>query len=250
MTRHISLCLLAVLASSCSANFDRKQIQERIVDQSLQLNEQEVAEVLKLKPQLKLPCRVAVHLASEKGSATWRWTQRDRDVVEAWGKKLKADKVVSDFFVLTDLFTRGTSLKDLRVTAARHGADALFILRGGAQVDGYVNAASALYITIVGGWLVPGNHRDALFLLEGGLVDVHNGFLYTTAETEGESGIVRPVFLLDDQDNRDVVENAKQKALEDFGKRIVERIRDLEPTTAIGKGEDAKSAPSPLSSNG
>ncbi len=85
------------------------------------------------------------------------------------------------------------------------GADVLFVIHGAAQTESYRNLASVFDLTIVGGFIVPASHRDSLFTIEGVLLDVDNGYIYTTVQVEGEGKIMRPTFVIED---RDAVEKA------------------------------------------
>jgi hypothetical protein len=108
--------------------------------------------------------------------------------------------------------------------AARYGADALLVIQGVQQTDSYLNPAAVFNLTVVGGFIVPASHRDTLFLVEGVLVDVGNGCLYASVESEGEGRIVRPTFIVED---KEAVSRAKKKALETFGPELVGHMRSL-----------------------
>src|SRR5207248_2029597 len=112
------------------------------------------------------PCRLAVYLSTKNYS---HWTVKDKEMVEAWGETLKRDGIATDVFLMSEMFTTGTSLKEMRVTAAKHGANALLVLQGGCEVESSFNMAAVLNLTVVGGFIVPASHRDALFVLQGGL---------------------------------------------------------------------------------
>ena len=90
--------------------------------------------------------------------------------------------------------------KELRLAAAKCGADVLFVIHGAAQTDSYKNAAAVFNLTVVGGYIVPGSHRDSLFMMEGCLLDVDNGYIYTGVQTEGVGKIIRPTFVIEDKD--------------------------------------------------
>lgn len=87
-----------------------------------------------------------------------------------------------------------------------------------------MNPASALYLTIIGVWLVPGSHRDALTVAEGVLLDNRNEYLYAFARGEAESKSVRPGAYAD---TAAVVTASRVKALEDFGSAFIEQTRQL-----------------------
>src|SRR5262249_301621 len=127
-------------------------------------------------------------------------------------------------FIMSGMFTNGSSMKELRLAAAQHGADALLVLKGAYQTDSYANPAAVLNLTIVGGYVIPASHRDTLFIVQVGLVDVRDGFLYPSHESEGEGSIVRPTFIIEE---KDAVEQAKKKAIDAFGPELIRRVRHL-----------------------
>jgi hypothetical protein len=128
---------------------------------------------------------------------------------------------------MTGMFAQGSSMKELRLSAAQHGADAVLVLKAAHQTDSYLNAAAWLNLTILGGYIIPASHRDALFLIEGGLVDVKNGFLYASVEAEGQASIMRPTFTVVD---KDAVEPAKKAALEALCPELMRRLSTLRST--------------------
>src|SRR5262249_53268228 len=162
----------------------------------------------------------AVYLKPDEHGA-WRWTHQDRELLEAWGDKLRKEGIASDVYLMSGLFAPAGGWKELRLAAARHGADALLVLQGARPGGSYVTPAAVLNLTVVGGYVVPASHRDALFVLQGGLVDVGNGFLYASVEAEGEGRTVGPTFLVEE---KVAVERARRQALEAFGPEMLRRL--------------------------
>lgn len=213
-----------VLLSGCvGSGFDRAGLHARMQDDSFQVTDEAILEAQSVKPQLRLPCRIAVYLKPSSRSE-WRWSAKDRAVLESWAATLKDEGIASDAFLLPDMIVGKGDLKEVRLAAARCGADALLVIQGGAETDSYMNPAAVLNLTVVGGYLVPGSHRDALFLIEGCLFDTSNGYLYAGAQAEGEGGIIRPTFIIEE---RDAVTIAKSQALERFGPALLQRMRSL-----------------------
>jgi hypothetical protein len=228
MTRAIPL--LAVLAlAGCSSGFNRSAAEARLQMEDLQVTSDDVVKAESLRPQLAFPCRIAVKLKGEQDS---HWTGEDKKSMECWAATLRQEGIASDVFFINDLFTpqsTGNDLKGLRATAAQYGADALFVMCGTAKTHTHRNPASILNLTIVGGYLAPGSTCDALFTIQAGLVDVHNGMLYATVESEGESTIYRPTWVLEE---KDAIEKAKGKALAAFGPEVLQRMRNVKDAFA------------------
>lgn len=235
-TRKAFVLLAPVLLAGCANGFDRAALQERLNDGSLQMPDKAIAEVRGTMPQLKLPCRVAVYLKPPR-EANWRWTPEDKAAMEPWAATLKAEGIASEIIPLPDmLIENGTDLKSLRLAAAKCGADVLLVVNGAAQTDSYKNPAAVLNVTLVGGYLVPGSHKDSLFLMEGCLFDVDNAYVYTGVQAEGVGKIVRPTFRIEEKDSITI---AKTKALAQFGEELLKRMRGLagkpDPAPALGQ---------------
>src|SRR5262249_42602079 len=142
--------------------------------------------------------------------------------------------IASDVYLMSGLFAPAGGWKELRLAAARHGADALLVLQGARQVDSYLNPAAGLNPTVVGGYVGPPRHPAPPLVLQGGVVDVGNGFLYASVEAEGEGRTVGPTFLVEE---KVAVERARRQALEAFGPEMLRRLRNLrgpEPRTEVG----------------
>jgi hypothetical protein len=230
------MLLLAVSLSGCFARgFDHNVLTTHLQQTPIVGTDEEITKAQALKPQLSFPCRVAVYLPPQ---VSGRWKAKEKEIVDSWEASLKKEGIVTDMFVMSEMLTRGANgenksptLMDLRVAAAKHGANALLVIQGDCEVDSYKNPAAVLNLTIIGGYVVPASHRDALVVLQGALVDVGNGFLYASVEAEGEGHIVRPTFIVED---KPAVERAKQQALTNFGPELLKRMRAVRANYASG----------------
>ena len=221
--------LVPLLLCGCAHGFDHHALQERLYDGTLQSPDAAIAETRGLKPQLRFPCRIAVYL--RPGDHGWRWTPEDKAAMELWATALKKDGIAADVFTLPEvLVPKGDTkndVKELRLAAAKCGADALFVVHGAAQTDSYKNFAAVFNLTLVGGYVVPASHKDTLFLMEGVLIDVDNGYVYTGVQAEGVGKIMRPTFVIEE---KDAITLAKAKAVAQFGDETVKRMRVLATT--------------------
>jgi rhombotail lipoprotein len=218
MSRLIFL-VLALAAPGCMTGFNREALAVKFQKVGVGSDE-EISKIQALRPQTKFPCKVAVYLADD---GSFRWTQQDKAQLEKWCAELVNDGVITELIFINDLFASGeSSLKELRAAAAKDGADVLLTIRGATDVDEYVNPASLLNVTVVGAYVAPGHHRDALMMIRGALVDVNNGFLYATSESEGEGRTIRPYFLTD---RKSAIEMAKAQAFEVFYQDFAKRLR-------------------------
>lgn len=208
--------------ATTSSGFDRAVLQSRMHEDTVQITDEEIKQIQTIRPQLNFPCRIAVALKGDGNG--WRWTGKDKQMLETWASTLRQEGIASDVIFMSSMFMQGETLKDLRAAAAKHGADALLVIQGGAMTESYLNPAAVFNVTVVGGYVVPGSQRDALFLIEGGLVDVNNGFLYASMESEGEGSTLAPTFIIEE---KDAIDRAKHEALMRFGPEMLLRMRNL-----------------------
>src|SRR5256885_5010663 len=228
MTR---ILVVSVLVLGCSQGFDRGPIKERLAGAERQIDDDEIRAALALKPQLRFPLKVGIVFVederpdrSDRRAVPFRWTEQDRESVLAASETLRAKGVVSDPFVVSSDVVAGNDLRHLRLAAAKHGADAVLVVKGATQMDRYANPLALLNLTIVGGFLAPGSHRDALFSARCALWDVGNEFLYLTARSEGEAKRQGPTFLIEDEPALDA---AKEDALRGINAELVRRLASL-----------------------
>lgn len=216
-----SLWPLALIAlSGCFARgFHRQEVTQRLQGEAIQATDEEIAKALAVRPQLPFPCRVAIYLPPST------WTAADREIIEGWSTKLKKDRIVSDMFVMSSIVATGTSIKEVRVAAARHGADAVLILNSVSNIESYKNIGAVLNLTIVGGYLIPSNHRNVQVTIQGVLVDVGNGYLYASMEADGAARTVQPAFLVEE---KPTIDKAQRAALTNFGPELNRRMHALQ----------------------
>ncbi len=147
-------------------------------------------------------------------------------------------------FVISEMIKHGTNLTDIRQAAALQGADAVLVLNGVTDIDRYQNVAAALYITIVGTYIIPGTHIDSLFIMNGALWDVRNQYLYLTAESEGLGSTLGPISLVK---SKPAISTAKKNAVESFRPEFLKRMKSLKAQQAVANppGPPKPSFPSP-----
>ncbi|MDF0645964.1 MAG: hypothetical protein P0111_18200 [Nitrospira sp.] len=227
---------LAVLLTGCTASqgFDRGPLRNSLGQVT---TDQDIQDILALKPQLPAPFKLGVYLNSNSSHYNRRfWTDEEKNDLLTYGHQLKEAGVVSDIYLISEEAVPGhhssgsvhTSdrdhLRDLRLGAARYGADALLVISDVSSVDRYNNPSALLYWTIVGAYLVPGTHSDALVMMRSSLWDVRNGYLYATQDAEGMGKRVGPAFVTEDVDS---VYAAKKMAIAELGKKLTDRLIQL-----------------------
>jgi len=233
-----SLASCAVLAG-CATGYNRGEMDAALqsAKPTYVSSDLSVEEIETIQPQIKLPARIAIAPPVQAYQRWWgqgslsTWSPEEVAVLESWQEPLRAAGVAKDVLVLPSALVRGCEprdtgcgLKAQRAAAARAHADALLIINLATATDEYVNPASALYLTIIGMWLVPASHRDALTVAEGVLLDNRNEYLYAFARGEGENKSIRPAMYAD---TAAVVNASRVEALKAFGRAFLDQARQL-----------------------
>jgi rhombotail lipoprotein len=228
------------LATGCATGFNRGEMETALekgqpIFVSSQLS---VEEIERLRPQISLPIRVAVAPPTVTYHGWYgredfeTWSPDEVAEIQAWEAPLREAGVVKDLIIIPALLREecrwnndpSCALRANRAAAARIQADALLVISFATGVDEYANIASVLNLTIVGMWIVPGHHRDALTIAEGAILDNRNEYLYAFARGEGKDGIVRPLVYAD---NSKVIVSSRLNALHAFGQDLIANASQL-----------------------
>lgn len=228
-----------VIAEGCynARGFDRGAMRQQMNRQTVQVTDDDIQATLARRPQIQFPMRIAVVVATSGYSlgqqANCRLTADDIDSIMSAEKDLKDEGIVSDMVIVSEALiersysypsNNNTQLKNWRLAAARYGADALLVVNSTAATDRDSNVLSLLYLTIAGFWVSPGTRCDALYMMDGVLVDVRNEYVYATVQSEGTDHVTRPLAILDEAV---AVDGARAKAVEAFKPELLKRIRHL-----------------------
>lgn len=226
--RTVVIAWLVVMLTGCAASkgFDRSTLKNSLGEIT---TDQDIQNGLALKPQLSTPFKLAVYLNNESWNAKRRfWNDEEKNDLLTYGNRLKEAGIVSDIYVISEDIVPGPrhsgALTNLRLGAARHGADALLVITDVSSVDRYNNPSALLYWTIVGAYVIPGTHSDALVMMRSSLWDVRNGYLYATQDAEGMGKRVGPALVTEDVDS---IYAAKKMAIANLGKKLTDRLIQL-----------------------
>lgn len=232
MRKAAAATLIVVCLANCTASrgFDRGKLRASMSGQRYVVTDEDVSKVLKLKKQLHIPFRLAIYLAPPAALAgyyaapQWRWSDRDRDQMQSFGDELKRYGLISSALMLHEGIVQGQDLKSIRLAAARAGAEAVLVVRGGVDNDHYNNWMGPLYIALVTALIVPGSELESLFMANAALWDVGNEYLYLAAESEGTSSQTRPAAYINE---RTATAEAKQLAIGGLLKELLARFSGL-----------------------
>lgn len=193
--------LLGLSHCTASRGSDRGALRAEIAD-TVRVDDEEIARVLALRPQLREPFRLAVHFVPPRRDAgsrqRWLWSGEDKDGLLSMAGRLREGGVVSDMFLIGDALVASSDRKAIRLAAARAGADAVLIVNGITDVDRYNNPLAATYLILVTPFFVPGTVVEALFVAHASIWDVRNDFLYLAVEAEATSSRTAPPAFLDE----------------------------------------------------
>lgn len=231
MTSRVLFTLASCLFfSSCtmSKGFHRDSLRSELNDK-IEVTDAEIQKALSLRPQLPLPFTVGVFFKEPDNqnrwtNPPWHWTDEDKEKVLATAQKLKEGGQVSKVFVISPSVVSGTDLKNLRLAAAQHGADALLVVSGAQDTDSYHNSWSWTYLALATMLFVPANQVDVLFMARAALWDVRNQFLYMTAEAESTKSQTRPAASIDE---REALADAKKESVDKLAGEIAKMADDL-----------------------
>lgn len=189
--------------------------------------DKEIEKVLNLKPQLRSQFRLAVYLDQKTMNywdyPYWRWSEEDKDSIYSMLKNFDKN-IISEVFFIPGSMVGVSNLKEIRLAAARHHADAVLIIRGINDLRIYANKWSFSYITIIAGWFVPGSDMDSYFKISATMWDVRNEYLYTTVEAESFNHTSKPAFLLEEEA---LVTKTKNEAFNSFNKEFRRQFSSL-----------------------
>lgn len=232
MTLSIFLAFMVLLnVSGCSSSrgLDRQALQKSFHAHPDVVTDQDIASTLALQGHLPAPYRLAIFYKHKDfpGSPTLRkvdWVSADAERIQRALEPVKEEGILQQSFLLANSTVQGTTFRDIRLAAARYNADAILVIDGASAVDRYNNGHAWWYATGLGAYLAHGTESHALFMMEGTLWDVRSGYLYGTQTAEGETTLIGPASSLED---RAAIAEAKDVALERFGKELADMLRVL-----------------------
>ena len=239
INRSLALFFSVVVLSgtvACSSSIDRAVLEEDIALPPAQGTSQgsatrlrseriarKIANVRRSRQSTRVPMTVAVHLYGPDNN-DWRWTAADRGKITSWGRELRDEGVVDGMFVMSELVSTGSSLDEIRLAAAKHGGDAVLVLKASAELDSGLNPLSVFYLTLVGYFIVPGSGADALMMANGVVLDVDSGQAFMSIAAEGEGSTFAPGGFLNENKAMD---RAKSKTLGRLRSQFLEGMREV-----------------------
>jgi len=227
--KKITCLLLMLTLSACASSrgFDRAGMRGQIIDQDA-VSGENPQKATAQRPQLPSQFKLAIFFAppeNDRESVNLRvWLDENRDVLQNISTELKKRKNLSDVFVINDPSLENADNEDIRLAAARAGADAVLIINSTFDIDRYNNFLSYSYFLIITPLIVMGTEADALYMVNASLWDVREQYCYMSAEAEGTAKQTRPAFFIREND---VVREAKSGALAALTKELSKQLVNL-----------------------
>ena len=169
----------------------------------------DIARLLDLDVRAKLPTSLAVaKLASHCSGYQPRLERIGADELAAWEKIVAARPHLHGVQPVSNLSLDGTlraqtvTLHSLRVAAAKLHCELLMVyMQADSSVDNF-NDAAALYWTVVGLWLAPGNVVEHRTVMQAIVVDCRTGVILGTATGDGHKERITPAAFVKIQQDK------------------------------------------------
>ena len=224
-TIFLSLVMTLFLSGCSTKEFKRDEMFAQL-NQNAEVTDRDIDSVLKLKPQLPRPFTLGVYFSSPRNAeyrysdTRWNWTPQEQEQVTASLQPLKDKHIVKEILFIPQSMVEAKDLKSVRMAAARHGADAVLVIKGIADADSSINNWGATYALLLPALFVPGTDTKSLFISNASLWDVRNEYLYLTAEADAENNKTSPAAFSDKDKS---VEEAKTASVA----QLSEKLKDL-----------------------
>ena len=227
----VSFAAIAIaLIAGCSSygGFSRGLAIDTSELEAMETSEQ-IEEITGIKSQLNFPFKLGVYIiGGEEGSGEKMLSDAmlgKENEFQGFLSELRSENIISEIITIpTSLVKTKDSLNEIRVAAARLGADAVLVINSLDNVDRYSNWASIFYVTIIGFWIIPGTNVDAVSIVQGIMFDVHNGYLYLSLESKGREERIGPEVLLR---SKEVLSRARNEAALKFLEKLKMDLKEL-----------------------
>ncbi len=239
MTRHVQrllpLLFIALSACSTSQGFDRVAMQDTLhqrmplLSGTSEANTAAATNAAGSRLSFTGPFRLGIYFIrsefpTRQSVQSGEWLSAEQDRLAHRLAPLRDERILRDVVVLAEPTVRTLSIQELRQAADRYGIDILLLIDGAGAVDRYNNSYALLYPTILGAWLAPGTVSDALFIIDGALLDLRTGRVLDQHAAEGQAQRIGAAVLVEDAG---ALKDAKGLAIDAFGEKLVARLRSL-----------------------
>lgn len=216
---------ISLLLCGCATGFNRGALKQQIGVIDGKFDDDAIKAAYQKKPALPKPFKLGIFFKSPSNDK-WRWSEQDKLFVsDELVRELKSAGLLADVFLISTSVVADEDLKSLRLAAAKHQADALLIVGGGAQIDRYINNWGWSYALLLPAFFVPGSKADTLFMANASLWDVRNEFLYLSAESESTRS--RTYVAAFGKPDKDLIQEVKAEAMSSLKTELSRMIKGV-----------------------
>lgn len=240
--RAVTGLVLGLTLLACSTGHDPAAIERELADAKRAYASKLKIEAVRDLKAKSLPLRIAIAPPTRGG---YPWSEQDRAALQSLEEPLRKAGIATDLVILSDAIRApcgddwrdACRLEEVRATALRARTDAVLILYVASDVDEYASAGSLSYLAIAPMWFVDATHRDALTVVDGVLLDADSEYLYAFARGQAEIKRATPLVYADSQQ---VLAESRAVALAEFAKQLIEKTRELRPSSVTKRDLDPR----------
>jgi hypothetical protein len=226
----LSLLVLTVSVGCSSASkFTRSDFEKKVGVVRPRYDEDNIEKVFTKKVNLPKPFSVAVFFkdpSNKHDDRAWRWSLAEKEKFIEQIRKNTNTNLVSQVFLMEQNFKDNADLKDLRLAAAKYGADSLLVVEGMTDTVRERTPWATTYALILPTLFINGNQATTFFAISASLWDVRNEMLYLTMNSEGEDLDKYPAAWW--KGDSEYIEKTKNQALLNMYKDMGEDLSILQ----------------------
>lgn len=195
-----TLLITVILTGCASQGFNQGYIDNEFAVAGLEQTEEDIQRILDLEPALGRPFTLGIYFEDYYGIHAKKAKGIVLDDLSPMLQQLKNAGIIDDFFVINNSTVRENNIKDVRIAAARHHADAVLMIDNYRDSDRYINPLGITYLTVVAAYILPGTEVEAIGAVSATLWDTRNEYLYATSYNDELYHTRGAAFLLNDEE--------------------------------------------------
>lgn len=215
---------IIVLAGCASTGFDQGRISHEMAVAGLEQTEADIQNILDLDPALGSPFVLSIYFEDFYGVQESKTKQLILENLSPMLDQLREAGVLADYLVINNSTVQDRTVQAVRVAAARHRADAVLMIDTHRDTNRHLNPLSVTYLTLIGGYIVPGTEVESLGIISGTLWDTRNQYLYATSYSDALTHKRGPAFLLN---NEEIEQTAIDTAMAAFVSDLAARFDSM-----------------------
>lgn len=227
-----TLLITLILTGCASQGFNQRYINNEFAVAGLEQTEADIQRILDLEPALGRPFTLGIYFEDYYGIYAKKAKGIVLDDLSPMLQQLKSAGIIDDFFVINNSTVRENTIKDVRIAAARHHADAVLMIDNYRGSDRYINPLGITYLTVVAAYILPGTEVEAIGAVSATLWDTRNEYLYATSYNDELYHTRGAAFILNDEEiELMALAQATPGFVADLGSRLVAMFS--EPGSAL-----------------